>query len=651
MTERGQLDSQSNVSLVNQVEGNTTIITIVPEGTLVGPPVKSQIAGEVSAIGPKEDDQQTITVKAEDGTTVDHVVEYSEHTIVNVSVGEPVPQGYILAGDLVCELDSAILVDEEKQQQILVTQSIAELEKADKNVEIQETQNASDLAAAELLRDLAKMDFENYEPGEYAQLKATLLGEIALAKDTEVQSRESYEFAKRVAKKGYKSQTELESARIKVAKSENDVKNFEGQLRVLEGFTYVREMKAREEAVNEAEREITRVKLAGDAALAQFVADLEARKLTHKLESDKLIEMRQQIAACRMIAPQTGEVVYASQESRRSEPVVIEEGASVRERQKIINLPDLTRMQVNAKIHESKINQIRTGLPVLVRVDAFANTVYPGIIDAVSSVPSPGSWPNMDLKQYEATVKLLGKDEEISKQLKPGMTASLEIIVDKRKQPVLQIPVQSVLSIGERYFAFVMGEDGPERRDLKIGDTNDTAIELLDGVAEGEEVVMNPRTNFVDEIAELEAQFGSDLAETPDVEVPDAPLGGAGPGAGPGGRRGGGGAGAGGGGRQGGGAGPGGGGRQGGGGGAGPGGGGQGGGGGGGNPAALLQRVDANGDGKISQDEAPSRMKENFSTLDKNGDGFLERSELPTGGGGGGGRGGGGGGNRAGAAE
>ena len=42
----------------------------------------------------------------------------------------------------------------------------------------------------------------------------------------------------------------------------------------------------------------------------------------------------------------------------------------------------------------------------------------------------------------------------------------------------------------------------------------------------------------------------------------------------------------------------------------------------------IMERVDTDGDGKISKEEAPDRLKENFDALDKNGDGFLTEDEL-----------------------
>lgn len=48
-------------------------------------------------------------------------------------------------------------------------------------------------------------------------------------------------------------------------------------------------------------------------------------------------------------------------------------------------------------------------------------------------------------------------------------------------------------------------------------------------------------------------------------------------------------------------------------------------------PNPFFARMDANGDGKVSQEEAPERLKENFARMDKDGDGFITEAELRAG--------------------
>ena len=201
--------------------------------------------------------------------------------------------------------------------------------------------------------------------------------------------------------------------------------------------------------------------------------------------------------------------------------MVIEEGASVRQRQAIINLPDVENMKIDARIHESKISRIVVGQPVEIEVDALPGQPFHGVLSTVASVPTPGSWPNTDLKEYETAIEI--KDEIARvRTLKPGMNAECRIIVEDRKEPVLQIPIQAVISTSGHYFTFVAVGGEAERRELKIGDANDEYMEILDGVAEGEFVVMNPRTHFSKELSALEARLSAEVeANREKLDTPD----------------------------------------------------------------------------------------------------------------------------------
>lgn len=461
VTERGQLDSLNNVTLTSKVKGYTTILSIVPEGTMVK------------------------------------------------------------TGDLLCELDSALLVDKEKQQQIQVTQAEATLKQAEENVAIQKTQNESDYSAAEVALKLAELDEKKFLEGESERDLNVKEGAITKSREDLQRAEEIFEFSKRIAKKGYKNQNDVEADRIKVVKAEIDLEIAKEDLKVEKDYVQERKRIELKEDVQEKKRNLERVRRKGIATLAQFEAKLKASQLTYEVEKSEHDRVLEQIEACKMIAPQNGQVVYANQNSSRrgNGENVIEEGTEVRERQSIIQLPDFSSMKVDARIHESKISMIKEQLPVDIRVDAFPDEIFLGVVDQISSVPISSNWMRPDLKEYKATIKILPNGADTTK-LKPGLTAEIEIRIEERDQ-VLQVPVQSVITIGDNRYIFALADDGaPKRKSIKIGQASDTMIEILDGIAEGEEVVLNPRTHFADELIELEERLALEKQEKASKQGP-----------------------------------------------------------------------------------------------------------------------------------
>lgn len=442
---QGHLDSQSNATLSSQVEGTTTIISIVPEGT------------------------------------------------------------WVEQGDVVCELDSSTLSEQQKQQQIDVTQAESKLTQASEAFEIQEKQNESDIAAARLAFDLSKLDLVKYEDGEFPALQRELEGIVAIELEEYRRAEEDYEFTKRLVRKGYETPSDLESKRIGLKREELELQRAREDLKVLTEYTKKRDIAELRANVQEFERELKRVELKSKSSLAQARAEVDAAKLTLEVEREKLARSQQQLSACTLRAPQPGEVVYANlQASRRggSEGASIEEGATVRERQAIINLPDVTRMKVDCRIHESLISQISSGLLAGIRVDAYPDEVFDGRVSSVSSVPMTGSWPNFDLREYQTEIRLTDAIEKVRK-LRPGLTAQVEIFVDRRTD-VLQVPQQAVVRAGRKSIVFtVEAGDEVKPRIVQLGMTNSTSAEVLDGIAEGDRVVLNPRRRFAEKIAEI----------------------------------------------------------------------------------------------------------------------------------------------------
>lgn len=439
VTERGSLESARNVDLVCEVEARspqsaaTTILQIVKEGTQV------------------------------------------------------------TKGDQLVELDSASLKDQITQQLIKVEQAKAQLTKAVTELEIAKSQNDSDIKTAQIAVDLAEIDLKKYREGDYLQLKRTIDGENVIAEEELNRAKERLEYSEKLSKKGYVSSSEVEADRLAVIKAQNSLNVSKESLRVLDEYTKPRQMTDLGSKLDEAIRKLDRVKKEAKAKEAQSESAMLAQKLTTETEENTLKKLERQLDKCKIIAPVDGMVVYANDPNsmmRGQAQLQIEEGASVRERQKIIRIPDLKDMLVNVKVHEAKVNHVRPGQSANIRVEAIRDQVFPGTVKTVATTADAQSWfSSSGVQLYTVTVSI---DAEVE-GFKPGMSAVVEIMAGKVTD-VLTVPVQAVVEREGQNYCYVMppGQKTPEIRRVVLGASNDTTVVIdKDTLKKGEKVIEN----------------------------------------------------------------------------------------------------------------------------------------------------------------
>ena len=481
-------------------------------------------------------------------------------------------------GETLCQLDSSALEQESKNQRIVVSSA------------------ESSVISSEAAVNKAVIARQEYLEGTFLTERKAILSEIAVAQQSLRKAELSLQSAERLAAKGTLKPLQIEAEQFSVENAKSTLESAQGRLRVLDELT-----KAKMLVQYDADIETTRAKLESD-------------KNTLVEEKNKLEEIDTQIKACTIKAPADGQVVYANKSSGRGgSEFIVEPGALVREQQTIFLLPDPTRMQVKAKINESRISLIREGMPVKIRVNAVENELL-GRVFKVNKYAEPGNWWGSNVKEYATYVQIIDPPETI----RTGMTAEVRIFVEQIDK-ALQIPVHAVYEAKRHHFVLVRGKDKWDTREIKIGATNDKFVTVKDGVVANDDVVLDPR-NHLDKmnIPEFEDEDDrSKLVAMSNEPMPKSAAAGAGaPGAGAGGPGAGGGA-------------------------AGAGAGGPGAGrpgAQGGAPSAdsivtiMMQRLDTNSDGSISQEEAAAeeRVKNSFGDYDSNKDGKVDRAELST---------------------
>jgi HlyD family secretion protein len=227
-----------------------------------------------------------------------------------------------------------------------------------------------------------------------------------------------------------------------------------------------------------------------EATVKQAEADVFVRMSTWTLEKSKEDKLRRQIASCKLLAPNDGIVVYANDTPGRANRPNIEEGATVRERQILFSVLDVSGpMQINAKVRESMVDRIAPGQTVKITVDALPNQEFFGMVRRVQPLPDAGSYVNPDPKVYTTFVEI-GKG---SPALRPGMTAKVEILIAK-VDDALTVPLRSVLRYDRKDHVAVKKPDGGfEWREVTLGKTDyKLLVEVKQGLKAGEMVAEDP---------------------------------------------------------------------------------------------------------------------------------------------------------------
>ena len=296
-----------------------------------------------------------------------------------------------------------------------------------------------------------------------------------VAKENLRRAEEYLEYSKKLAAKGYVSEAQLEADQFAVEKAGKELDLAQTKLDVLR--THARAAK-----VNDL-----------NASILTAEARLESAKNSNDLELAQEREIVEQIEKCTILSPADGEVTYAN---NKNKGVVIAEGEQVRENQTIIRLPDTSRLLVQAKINESRVEQVKAGMKCRITIDAIRDVELEGSVQSVSDYP----WPAWD--RYRAHIKEYGTKIIIinaPKGLRTGMTAKVTILSELIEN-ALQIPLPAVFRKKGQAYCLVAGEEQElELREIELGPNNMSHAVVRSGLEEGESVVINPdpfRENF-----------------------------------------------------------------------------------------------------------------------------------------------------------
>jgi HlyD family secretion protein len=334
---------------------------------------------------------------------------------------------FVKQGDLLVELDP---IDESRE----VSQAQASLASLQGKVD----QNWLNLQVAK--RNLGT---------DLAKARADL--SVARVKEKEAKAQETRLAS--LAKNSYISQQEYETGISAAAQAVTDLANAEIRLKELQ--TQVVALKAQEKSVSISS------------------ADAQAQRVA-------LANSQQRLSETRIYAPISG---YITTRTGQLGTIVSSGISNVGGGTAILTMADLSRIFVLASVDESDIGQIQEGQPVTITADAYPGQNFQGKVIRIA----PKGVEEANVVTFEVKIEVEGKNKQL---LKPEMTTNVEVLV-AAKNHVLAVPNDAITTEDGKSLIKVSNAEGHlSTRTVQTGLSDGTRTEILQGLSEGEKVVM-----------------------------------------------------------------------------------------------------------------------------------------------------------------
>jgi len=409
-----------------------------------------------------------------------------------------VPEGIrVKKGDLLVELDSSDLQERLDREKMSAIDAKAAYENAVHNLDITKSKNESSIAKAQQDLRFAEMDLEKWEKSERALEAQQAETDIKFAEAERKRAADKFEDTSQLFEREFVSRNEYEADKLEKERREAEYEIAAKRKELDEQYTWLKREETLKTAVEEARRELERAQSEAAANLAQAEAELTKRQTQLKIQEDRLAKVQMQIEKTKIHAPQDGLVVYPQTNWRN--PQVMEVGTQVRHRQDLLTLPDLSELIVATKVYESWVSKVAIGQRARIKVTALAQgsnngeaPVLNGEVTKIAVMPDyQNRWMGAEQKTFTVEVTVKETNQEILAKLKPEMSADVTIILDTIDD-ALHVPIQAVTRDGDVAVAYRVEGGRAQRVPVEVGASSNTRVQILSGLQAGDKVLLYP---------------------------------------------------------------------------------------------------------------------------------------------------------------
>ena len=397
-----------------------------------------------------------------------------------------VPEGtQVKAGDVVVRFDSTQQEAALAAARVELLGAEVELRKTQKDAEAQKQKLAAELARLEADFRVAQVELTDLKkkPLRDEFEKARL--ELEKAKVTFEHAQKKRALLPDLVRKGFVTQSTLDEAELNYLAADAGMQAAQFNFDKVAAGAMAGELE-------KATIKLTQTQFVFEKAQVSLKPELDAleatigKHQTNVQRAQNLIgKAKDELERTQLRAPKAGLAVYGL---RGGGGEKIHAGMMTWAGEALINLPNMTTMVAYTEVNEIDIGKVRMGAPVEVRLEAYPGAVFHGTVITIGTVArlkKNRAGTATSVKVFDVTVQIVEKDPRV----KPGLTAILDIIVD-RQTDVISVPLSAVASRGEEHIVFVANGGRIEERRVVLGSSNDQRVVVKEGLRPGERLLV-----------------------------------------------------------------------------------------------------------------------------------------------------------------
>ncbi|OUU20660.1 MAG: hypothetical protein CBC13_10330 [Planctomycetia bacterium TMED53] len=414
-------------------------------------------------------------------------------------------------GDLIVELEKT-----EVQRRIdqLENELIAEetsLNSARNDLKIQEDRNQTNLEKAQLSLEVAQVELEKLKQGDIPRRERELELAIERAESELERSEGLWKDMPTMLEKGFVTSDQFEQERIKLKERREALVTAKQNKTLYNSYEKPLSLKQKESSVSESTRSLEMETRGAETAIANLV--LRVSQFERRLgESQEELEREKSNLSKMSVYSTASGIVFYGNPDRPWDRDEVRVGGDTYFNHVLLTIPDPSEMAVLIKIHEADIDKVKVGMAAEIRSDVNKTKIYKGEVTKIDSVANAGDrrWGDR-VRRFSVEIQLRGS--ELS--LKPGTSAEV-VINTGNLENVLHVPIQAVHAESGSFFCYVRSGGKPVKRGVKVGRSNESFLEITEGLSEGDKVLLY-KPDETESTSEEKAPMGTTAMISPKI--------------------------------------------------------------------------------------------------------------------------------------